>query len=416
MAQMTRAAFDDRIGLGFPDRGGNIAQPAAELCADIRLSLHDGFAEIEQEWRVFEAQADGTAFQSFDWTSAWYQHIGVREGVTPAIVIGRRHEQILFILPLALRPGVLRRVIWLGAFLNSCSAPLLARDFSKTINPKQVPLLWRQIVQFLRRELRHDLIDLDKNPETVGAQVNPLLALPVMPHANDTYLTRLAGTWDEFYAAKRSSSWRKTDGKKRRRLAKFGEVQFGTAEEQSDIEQTLDILFEQKKSLYASLGVSNQFERPGYRQFYLDLASNPKCPGLAHVSFVKVGSTIVGASFGLTFHGNYDYVLAGYSGGKFEACSPGAIHLQELMRYFLERGFKTFDFNIGDAPYKREWCDLELKLYDYLAPATLQGWSAAVVIGGTRILKRTIKRNPALWKAAYKTRAMLGRLRRLDAG
>lgn len=412
MAQTAPSAFDERSDVLFSGRDGAINSPAVELYVDVRLSLYDGFPEIEQEWRAFEARADGTAFQSFDLTSTWYRHIGVREGVTPAIVIGRRHGLILFILPLALQPGLLRRVTWLGALLNSCNAPLLAPDFSKIISPKQFPLLWRQIIQFLRREIRYDLIDLDKNSETAGAQINPFLALPVMPHPNDTYVARLTGTWDEFYVAKRSSSWRRTDSKKRRRLAKFGEVQFAIVDEQGDIEQTLDALIEQKKSLYAALGVDNLFERPGYRQFYLDLASGPKCHGLVHVSSVKVGSTIVAASFGLTFHGNYDYVLAGYTAGEFEACSPGTIHLQELMRYFLERDFKTFDFNIGDAPYKREWCDLELKLYDYLAPATMRGWLVAFVIRGARILKRFIKRNQSLWPMFLRARSLIGRLRR----
>jgi CelD/BcsL family acetyltransferase involved in cellulose biosynthesis len=412
MAQMTRAAFDDRTDVDFPDRIESVTSTATGLSADVRLSLYSDMAGLEPEWRVFETQADGTAFQTFEWLSALQRHIGSREGVIPAIVIGRHRGQVLFILPFALSPGLLRRVVWLGAFLNSCSAPLLARNFSDIISPAQFPLLWRQVVQLLRKELRHDLIDLTKIPETVGAQANPLLALQLTPHADDTYLTHLAGTWDEFYAAKRSSSWRKTDGKKRRRLAKFGEVEFVTATTPGDIEQTLDALIEQKKSLYAALGVGNIFERPGYRDFYLDLASDPKCRELVHVSSVKVGSDIVAASFGLTFHDNYDYVLAGYRGGELEACSPGTVHLQELMRYFLERGFKTFDFNIGDAPYKREWCDLELKLYDYAAPRTLLGWSVAFAARAARGLKRFIKRSPSIWPLARKARSLIGSLRR----
>jgi CelD/BcsL family acetyltransferase involved in cellulose biosynthesis len=412
MAHLTRAAFDERADVAILDRIDTIKSHADDLSVDVRVSLHHNIADLESEWRALEVQADGTAFQTFDWLSAWQRHIGAREGVIPAIVVGRHRQQILFILPLALQPGILRRVVWLGDFLNNSNAPLLARNFSEVISPTQFLLLWRQVVRILRSELRHDLIDLSKLPETVGTQANPLLALQVTPHANDTYLTHLSGTWDEFYAAKRSSSWRKTDAKKRRRLAKFGEVEFATPDKAGDIEQTLDALIEQKKSLYASLGVGNLFDRPGYRDFFLDLASNPLCRGLVHVSSVKVGSMIVAASFGLMFHGNYDYVLAGYCGGELEACSPGTIHLQELMRYFLERGFKTFDFNLGDAPYKREWCDLELKLYDYVAPATAQGWSIAFVARQARALKRFAKRSPSIWPVVRRARSLIGKLRR----
>ncbi len=37
----------------------------------------------------------------------------------------------------------------------------------------------------------------------------------------------------------------------------------------------------------------------------------------------------------------------------------------------IDRGFKHFDFTIGDESYKRDWCDTELRLYDYLAAATI---------------------------------------------
>jgi CelD/BcsL family acetyltransferase involved in cellulose biosynthesis len=181
--------------------------------------------------------------------------------------------------------------------------------------------------------------------------------------------------------------------------------------DRAEIERTIDALIEQKKSSYANLGVANMFEWPGYRDFFLDLASDPKRHELVHVSRVSVGDTIVAASFGLTLHGNYDYVLAGYSTGEMEACSPGTVHLQELMRHFLEHGFATFDFNIGDEPYKREWFDVETKMYDYVAPATLRGWMAAMAMRASRIAKRFIKRNPSIWPMIRKARSLLGALR-----
>ena len=104
-------------------------------------------------------------------------------------------------------------------------------------------------------------------------------------------------------------------------------------------------------------------------------------------------------------------MLAGYSMGEMEACSPGTVHLQELMRHFLDRGFMTFDFNIGDEPYKREWFDVETKMYDYVSPATMRGHAAAMMMRVTRAAKRFIKRNPSVWPVIRKARAMIGSLR-----
>lgn len=409
MTQTMRAALERDLDARVPGR--DVAASVVALRPDIQLSLHSDLAEVEAEWRAFEAVADCTAFQSFDWLSAWQRHIGAGEGRQPAIVIGRQNNQTVFILPLMLTAGTLRRVEWFGEFLMNAGAPLLARDFARRVSAAQFVALWSEIEKLLRSRLNHDILDLGKIVETVGAQANPMRALPLTPHANDSYLVRLTGTWEEFYAAKRSSSWRKTDKKKRNRLAKFGDVQFATVTEPADIERTIDALIEQKKSSYASLGVANMFEWPGYRDFYIDLASDPKRHDLVHVSNVSVNGTIVAASFGLTMHGNYDYVLAGYSMGEMEACSPGTIHLQELMKLFLERGFGTFDFNIGDEPYKREWFDVETKMYDYVAAATLRGHAAAAAMRVSRAVKRFVKRNPSIWPVIRKARSLIGALR-----
>ncbi|HEY0224584.1 MAG TPA: GNAT family N-acetyltransferase [Pseudolabrys sp.] len=412
MLQTARAAFEAHTDAEFVNRDDAGPSPAAAR-ADIALSLHDDLADIEHDWRAFEERADCTAFQTFDWLSTWQRHIGAREGVTPAIVVGRQQGQIAFIFPFATRAGTrLRRITWLGADLCNYNAPLLATDFSRHVGPAQFAALWQQIHALLRSRLRHDVLDLSKIPATIGAQANPMTALRLTPHADDAYLTHLTGTWDEFYQARRSASWRKTDGKKRRRLAKYGDIVFATAVDRADIEQTLDALIEQKKISYAALGVANMFERPGYRDFFMDVASDPRRHGLVHVSSIKVGSAVAAASFGLTNHGNYDYVLAGYASGEMEACSPGTVHLQELMRHFIERGFKTFDFNIGDEPYKHEWCDTELKLYDYLSPATVLGWADATAMTMARRLKRFVKRNPSIWPLVRKARAAIGSLRR----
>src|ERR1043166_2931019 len=53
---------------------------------NIELSLHHDLASIEVEWRAFEANADCTVFQTFDWLSTWFLNIGVHEAGQPAIV------------------------------------------------------------------------------------------------------------------------------------------------------------------------------------------------------------------------------------------------------------------------------------------------------------------------------------------
>ena len=98
----------------------------------LTLSVHDNLASVEQVWRSFQQTADCTPFQTFDWLSAWQRHIGALSGVTPAIVIGRRGDEILFLLPLGVERGAfMRRLTFLGQDLCDYNAPLLAPDFAR---------------------------------------------------------------------------------------------------------------------------------------------------------------------------------------------------------------------------------------------------------------------------------------------
>jgi CelD/BcsL family acetyltransferase involved in cellulose biosynthesis len=103
MAQAVPARLDVHFGVDPPAADRAQARSPAAL-GDIRIAVHEDLSAIERDWRAFEAQADCTAFQSFDWLAAWQRHIGARNGVRPAIVVARDGAgAILFLLPLAVR-------------------------------------------------------------------------------------------------------------------------------------------------------------------------------------------------------------------------------------------------------------------------------------------------------------------------
>lgn len=411
----TRAAFDpqfeDVLEVSSEGYGKPVAVVAGSDPLSIDLTLHDDLAAIEHDWRTFEQRADCTVFQTFDWLSAWHRHIGVREGVRPVVVIGRHRESIVFVMPFMFHPEG-RKTGWLGTSLCNYNGPLLARDFSRRVSPAQFIRIWGQIRRLLRGATGHDLIDLEKMPDMIGAQANPFCALSVTPHVNNAYLTALTGDWETFYANKRSSNTRRSDRKKWRRLAECGEVRFLTAVDHGEIERTLDALIEEKTASYAKLGVDNMFNRPGYRQFFLDVATGARSAHLTHLSRIDVGSETAAANFGLVFRDTYIYLLAGYNDGDLGRFGPGSLQLLEMFRYSIERGLKVFDFTIGDEPYKRDWCDSEMRLYDYASAETPRGWLMIMPARAMRGVKRVVRQNPAIWSIVRKARMMASSLRR----
>jgi CelD/BcsL family acetyltransferase involved in cellulose biosynthesis len=415
MAHVVPARLDAHFGDDPPLSTRVQARTAAAASGNLRLSVYEDLAAIEKDWRAFEPQADGTVFQSFDWLATWQRHIGARAGVTPAIVVGRdAGGTILFLLPLSICPaGYARELTWLGSDLCDYNAPVLAQDVSERFDRARFLALWRDIVQLLQSQphLIFDLINLSKMPEMVGAQANLMRYLGGAINPSGAYLTHLSGDWETFYTQKRSSATRRRDRTKRKRLGEFGEVRLVNPAG-GDIASTLDTLMAQKANSFAHMGVANLFAKPGHAEFYRALATDPATRPMVHVSRLDVGATPAAINLGLTWRDRYYHLLASYDGGEVSRFGPGAAHLHDLMQSAIERGFKIFDFTIGDERYKRDWCDTELKLYDFIAAVSWRGALAAAPMLAKQRLKRWIKQTPMLWASATKLREFAGRLRR----
>ena len=420
MAQALPARLDAHFGIDPPAADDAPALSPAAVPGDIRLAAYEDLSAIERDWRAFEAHADGTVFQSFDCLASWQRHIGVRHGVRPAIVVGRDSAgAILFLLPLSVRSaGLARELAWLGSALCDYNAPLLAPGFSERFARAHFLSLWANIAQCLQSNprLRYDFINLTKMPELVGAQVNPMLGLCVTINPSGAYLTHLAGDWETFYAAKRSSATRRRDRTKRKRLSEYGEVRFINPASDSETLHTLDTLMAQKARSLARMGVGNLFAKPGHAEFYRALATDPATRHLVHVSRLDVGATAAAINLALTYRDCYYHLLASYDDGEVSRFGPGAAHLHDLLHQAIDRGFHVFDFTIGDERYKRDWCDTELKLYDHIAAATWRGALVATPMLAAQRLKQWIKRTPVLWSAFSTGRALVGSLARKVCG
>jgi CelD/BcsL family acetyltransferase involved in cellulose biosynthesis len=394
---------------------------AASAVRDFAVTVYDDLTAVEPIWRGFQDEAVCTAFQTFEWLSAWQRHIGVRNGVAPCIVIVRdRDDGILMILPLAVqRAGLARELTWLGAELCDYNAPLLSPHGGERLEHAQFEALWHEVLRRVRENprLRFDMVRLDKMPEMLRCQPNPMLALPVMLHPSGSYATPLAETWDAFYAAKRSPSTRRRDRTKRNRLAALGEIAFVTPESDTSVRAALDVLIAQKSAFFAKRGIPNLFERPGYVEFYGEVAAKGQAAGLAHVSELKVGDHIAAVNFALTLGERYYYVLSSYTDDEMARLGPGVTHLHEIMRHAIEKRYTVFDFTVGDEPYKRDWCDGVQPLYDHVSAASPRGALVAAPALAVKKLKRGIKQSPLLWAWFSKARAWAGALktRRLPA-
>jgi CelD/BcsL family acetyltransferase involved in cellulose biosynthesis/predicted ATP-grasp superfamily ATP-dependent carboligase len=388
-----------------------------QVLPELSLRIYSDLAAVESEWRRFERIAECTAFQTFDWLSTWQRNVGEREHARPVIAIARFADGgIAFLLPLCIMPGrSAKRLCWLGQELCDYNAPLLARDFSQRVTPDRFLAAWRELQAQMQCEplLRHDWIEFEKMPQMIGGQVNPFTYLGVTANPSGVHLTHLGNNWETFYQTKRSSATRRRDRAKRRHMSEFGDIRFQTAADVGDARRTLETLMDQKSRALARRGIADIFARPGHREFYLDLASNPKTRHLVHISRVEIGEVCAATNLGIVFGDCYYHVLASFADAEVAHYGPGALHLRELMAYAISVGLKRFDFTIGDEPYKLEWSDTDLKLYDYTATATWRGLPAHGSSAVRRRIKRFIKQTPVLWRLVSQARSAVGALSHL---
>ena len=419
MAQTVQARLDAHFGVDPVTDRTQVLSPAAAL-GDIRIAVYEDLAAIEREWRTFEPHADCTVFQSFNWLATWQRHIGAHSGVQPAIIVGRDGAgAILFLLPLSVRvAGWVRELTWLGSELCDYNGPLLAPTFSARIDRARFLALWEDITRSLRAfpRLQYDIIALAKMPETVGTQQNPMRYLDGTINPSGAYLTHLTDEWEAFYTAKRSSATRRRDRTKRKKLSEYGQIKFVNPASEDEILSSLDTLMVQKARSFARMGVGNLFAEPGHTDFYRALAIDPATKHVVHVSRLDVGTSAAAINFGLIYRDRYYHLLASYTDCDLSRFGPGAAHLHDLMHYAIDRGCRIFDFTIGDERYKRDWCDTELKLYDYIAPVTWRGAFMAMPMQAVQRAKRWIKQTPVAWSAFSAARAFIGSLVRRVGG
>ncbi len=402
-----RNLFDARVAAA--DAAHSVQRSESEA---VSLAIFRDVSDAENVWRAFEATADCTAFQTYDWHSAWQRHIGNERGVTPAIVVGRARGAVAFILPLAIDRGRgIRRLVWHASELCDYNAPLLASDFAETVGG-DFDRVFKQVMRAIAAETRFDAVVLTRMPETVGGQRNPMLDLDTTLNPSGAYLMTIAGPWEQFYKDKRSSATRRHDRSKRKRLAEFGAVEFVTAVEPCDVEKTLDALFAQKAASFATRGVSNFLAPPGTREFFRALGANPRFRDMLHIARLQVGTTVAATNLGLVFRGRYYHVLASYDAGPVSRFGPGTAHLHDLISYAIGRGCTTFDFTVGDEPYKRDWCDGELSLHDFRLATSFRGWLAVTASMAKARVKRFVKQTPRLSQAVYRSRIAIAAFRR----
>ncbi len=379
--------------------GGRTASGPVEVCRNPLDAL--------AVWRALAPANRGSFYQSEKFLLAWLEHLGGHEKVEPFFIVVRD----AFGAPLALLPlGLFRFGPWrVAQFLGGNHA-----NYNLGLFREDAEFSARDLRRLLREAARAKggphLYRFLNMPLFWQGAANPLSLLPCRLSPSRAYATVLGEDGEAWIASRISAATRKKWRKKEMRLTGMGELSYFRAENQVQVEEILKAFFRQKDVRFP--GFADRADAAATQDFYAALSSfgAQGAPPAVELHALALGGRMVAT------------LAAGLNGGRLQAlfnsfdadpsiarCSPGEILLRHVLRDAGARKIVAFDLGLGDAPYKKTFCDDIESMADALFASSFFGLLAQPFFAAGLAAKTAIKRNTRL-------RSLIGRMRRRRAG
>jgi CelD/BcsL family acetyltransferase involved in cellulose biosynthesis len=390
-----------RVELDPSSQNQTAATPARGK-AFARLEIYRDFAEVEALWRSFEPNADLTPYQSYDFLRLWHDHIGAKEDVAPLIAVAFDESgEPLCLLPL----GKFAR----GPFTVACYLAGKHANYNFGI--------WRRGTSFSREFVTQvfdalsaaepDLaaIELHNQPYSWHGVENPMLAFPHQPSPSKGYRLKLGESGEAVLARQLTSSYRGRIRGKEKKLAKLPGYRYFVANTPEEIARCMDAFFAQKREYMAAMKIPNPFDEPEVEAFLRSAAE----ARVLEIHALECESEVLALYAAVADGKRLSTMISSYTASENSRWSPGIITLSHAVANAADRGFEIMDLGVGEAEYKFVYCDEKEELFDSFIPLSKTGHAIVPLMRAQANLKRFVKSNPALWRAAKTVRGLFSR-------
>ncbi|WP_333474382.1 GNAT family N-acetyltransferase [Aminobacter sp. HY435] len=351
-------------------------------------------------YRQFGAHSVHGPSQSGDWVSTWADVAGADAIIATLSAEGRP------VLALALevcRKGPFTVARFIGGSHANGNFPASDARWLETASHADVQAL---LASIKRARPDIDLVAFERLLSDLDGLPNPLLKLPSSPSPNVALAVNLNGGFEAVLGRTSGKKKRKRHRSQQRKYEAVGGHKRVLATNDADIDAMFDAFFAMKKQRFGAMGITDVFGEPQVRRFFRTLFSTAlKQPEPAFVLHglevggkyrAVTGSSRVGSRLVCEFGAIADDELA--------YASPGEFLFFDNIEEACKQGFAVYDFSVGDEPYKRQWCDIEIRHADVLAPLTAKGSAYALALRMASLIKRAIKNNAGLWAVMKRLR------------
>ena len=310
-------------------------------CRSLKFEATDRFDFGSVEYHRLFSQARASAFQHPDWLAAFYRHIAPADGATPLVVTGRDGggdlRLLVPLIRLAAQDGSSRtEYAFLGVTDYAC--PIIAdgtelgadttRQLRDALGPDDgmtIGPVHRDHVHQWRSLLGAEPVTLDFGAHAVR------YGYPYADWRRSNLGTRQATTLD----------------RKARRLSDAGGFRL-------ELVQAHDIraAMVAARNFRAGRFPNDPLQATHGLEFYVDVATRGARSGLARTYRLANDDGCIALVFGLIDGGCFRYILLACNYPLYSRRSPGRVALDRVMAAWAAGGGTSFDFTIGDEPFK----------------------------------------------------------------
>lgn len=326
-----------------------------------QVLVYDNFDEVQARWRIAQSSYDCYAFQTYEWLSAWQQHLGSRQGWQPRLVeVQDETGQTGMLFPLGVHTHKAQRTLgFLGGEVTDYNGPIVNPAFLQCLNKADFNQLWQCIVMLLPPV---DIVAFKRMPTRCGATLNPMTWIDGMDATEQAHAATLPQTYAAFQETRSAKMFADTR-RQLRRLAEMGQMTLSVQVADADRDSVIAAMAQQKSRRWQETGCRDLFLEDGYLDFYRHLASSGMTEGEVVVSGLQVNGQWIATHWGVRYDNRFYWLMPGYENDIWARYSPGRVLLDAVVQWSIEQKLAVFDLTVGDEGYKRQWADHVLPLY-----------------------------------------------------
>ncbi|HEY9058712.1 MAG TPA: GNAT family N-acetyltransferase [Aurantimonas sp.] len=341
--------------------GGRSNHPPTQ--SEVRVGLETDFDYCSAEFRGLYESSGATAFQHPVWLKVFYSILVPGRNARALTLVGRdvNGGRLRFVLPLVERRKLAVRLVETADLgVGDYACPIVDRHWH----------LPQGLADLVAAALpRHDVLRIRPIREEAVNDWTVFISAPAARTDFSAHATALLPSYPDWRVNALSKGFTRYLDRKKRRLLKSGRVELRRLDEPAALREAIGRM----KTLRAGRFEGDPIQTEAVERFYKEIAVGGADAGLAQTYVLSIDDQSVGCVFGLTRKGRFHYLLIGCDYDRFGRHSPGLVMYDMIIERWIQEGGESFDFTIGDEPFKADFGAVPTAMYEIEKAGTAVG-------------------------------------------